>query len=634
MASILIVEDEALIARDLQQSLRAMGHEVPAPAGTAEDALRAAEKSAPDLVLMDIHLRGSLDGIAAAGRLREKFDPALIFLTAYADDETVKRARETQPEGYLLKPFNEDELRSTIEIALHKHATSRKLRESERWFKAALGAIGDAVLTMDASRRVTFMNSAAACLTGYSPQDALGRSVDDVFAIEHTDVREAQPEFQGEPGVPRPGEIAHHRSILRTRDGGSIPIEDTISPIPGDGHEVLGAVVVFRDMRSERALQERLALADRLAALGTLATGVAHEINNPLSYIASNAAYVLEVLSNLKPERTLTEQQVKDLKEALCDAADGVVRVRTIVDDLSTFVRGGPQNLTDCEIHEPLDAALKMAAPEIAPHAHLTRAFATGLPKVLAPKPRLAQVFLNLIVNALQAMPTEGRKGELRVETRLASGGKVEVLVSDNGAGMEPEVLRRIFEPFYTTRPVGSGRGLGLSICHGIVTGLGGELSATSTPGIGTVFRVLLPAALPDERGLPRLKARGSVLLVGDERLFPATLLGSLGEQHELTLAASARDVVGRLGLGERFDAIVCELEAPGFPGERLYGEVGALDPAQARRIVFVYGASALPSSSSFLQRVGNPRLEVPVLVDELGDQIRKLASAASREFR
>ncbi len=628
MAKILVVEDEALIARDLQQILRGMGHEVPAPAASAEEALRAAEKLAPELVLMDVHLRGALDGIATAGLLRERWDPALIFLTAYADDATVKRARETQPEGYLIKPFNEDELRSSIEIALHRHATARKLRESERWFKAALGAIGDAVLTVDGNRNLTFMNAVAAGLTGYSAQEALGRSIDEVFPIEHENGREAVPSPVNEPLATGKPALVHHRSILRRRDGSAIPIDDTVSPIPGDGRGVLGAVVVFRDMRSERALNERLALADRLSALGTLATGVAHEINNPLTYIASNAEYALDVLGSLGPARTLTEHQLHSLREALSDTMEGVGRVRTIVDDLSAFVRGGSQGRTDCEISEPLEAALKMAAHDLETRARVTRIFAEGLPRVAAPEPRLAQVFLNLIINALQAMPAAGRKGELRLETRFAPEGSVEVLISDNGAGMQPEVLRRIFEPFYTTRPVGSGKGLGLSLCHGIVTGLGGELSVKSEPGVGTEFRVLLPAvqAKTFAAAAPASR-RGAVLLVRDEQVFPSSLRRALAEHHEITLATSAREALGRVGLGERFDAIVCDLESPELSGERLYGEIRTLDPAQAERIVFVHGASARPGTRFFLQAVRNAQLEKPILADRLIAEVTSLVA-------
>lgn len=617
MATILVVEDEALVARDLRDTLRGMGHQVPTTAASADEAMRAAVANPPELVLMDIHLRGQVDGVAAAATLRARWDPALVYLTAYADAETVKRASETEPEGYLLKPFNEAELRSTIEIALHKHAMARKLRESERWFKTALGAIGDAVITVDGERRVTFLNAVAEGLTGFSAAEALGRNIDEILPVERQDST---------------------RSWLRTRAGLSVPIGETVAPIPGDGGKVLGAVIVFRDLRAQQAAQEQLALADRLSALGTLAKGVAHEVNNPLTYIASNAEYVLDVLSSIDPEqRSLGERQLREVKEALSDSMQGVERVRRIVTDLSAFVqggaRGGVESLEGCDVRAPIETALKMAGHELAARAQVACKFAEGLPRVDAPEARLAQVLLNLIVNAMQAMPGGARgKGLLRIETRLAEDGRVEVLVADDGAGMQPEVLRRIFEPFFTTRPVGTGAGLGLSLCHGIVTGLGGALLATSTPAVGTEFRLLLPVLRKSSIGKSSIArpgdasaARGSVLLVGDGQLFSDSLQRTMGEQFDVARTASAREALGRVGLGERFCAIVCDLDLHELSGERLYGELRSLDVAQAERVIFVCGPTPTPATRFFLHALRNARLEKPLVLDRLVSEVRSL---------
>src|SRR5258708_4312572 len=188
-ARILIVEDDRVVARDIQQQLSRIGHAVVGTTARGEDALQLALNTQPELVLMDVRLEGAVDGIDAAQQVREHCHIPVVFLTAYADDETVQRASATEPFGYLLKPFEDSQLRTVIEMALYKHAAQRKLRESARRFVATLSSIGDAVIATDDRAQVTFMNPVAEALTGWSQAQAAGRPLAEVFRIVNEETR-------------------------------------------------------------------------------------------------------------------------------------------------------------------------------------------------------------------------------------------------------------------------------------------------------------------------------------------------------------------------------------------------------------------------------------------------------------
>jgi len=257
-ARILIVEDEGIQALDMQRRLTALGYPVPVIASSGEEALQKTAASRPDLVLMDIMLPGKIDGIMAAEKIRAGFDIPVIYITAYADEDTLRRARITEPYGYIVKPFKERELYITIDIALYKSGMERKLRESERWWSTTLKSIGDAVIATDRSAVVTFMNAVAEDLMGWKLDDAFGRKLIDVFNIINRDTRLPVENPVGK--VLREGAIvglANH-TLLIARDGREIPIDDSAAPIKDGQGNITGVVLVFRDITErERAELER-----------------------------------------------------------------------------------------------------------------------------------------------------------------------------------------------------------------------------------------------------------------------------------------------------------------------------------------------------------------------------------------
>jgi PAS domain S-box-containing protein len=260
MTKILIVEDEGIVAQDLRYTLERLGYVVPATVSSGEAAIEKTAELEPDLVLMDINLGEEMDGVEAAEQIRARFDVPVIYLTSYADEETLQRAKLAAPFGYLLKPFNEPVLRTTIETALYNHEMEHRLRQSEQWLAAVLGSIGDGVIAVDGRGQVQFMNAVAEDLTGWRQEDALGRDSEQVFHVV--------------PGAREPLEATlvelGGRALLITRDGTEVPVAHTVAPIRGEGEQVSGVVWIFRDISEQVRLEERLEAVYRLGQELTL----------------------------------------------------------------------------------------------------------------------------------------------------------------------------------------------------------------------------------------------------------------------------------------------------------------------------------------------------------------------------
>ncbi|MBN1209119.1 MAG: PAS domain-containing protein [Myxococcaceae bacterium] len=263
--------------------------------------------------------------------------------------------------------------------------------------------------------------------------------------------------------------------------------------------------VLVRDITQQKMMEQRLIQADRLAALGTLAAGVAHEVNNPLSSVSVNLHFVAESLAGVRralsgaegpPDRAYLGSQLADCAQALLEAREGTSRIRHVVGDLRTFARGQSSEEGIADVKRALESSLNMVLPELRNRAHLNRHL-DDVPPVRGNESRLGQVFLNLLINAAQAI-REGAPERNQVDVHLREEGAwVVAEVQDTGHGIPADLMKLIFDPFFSTKPVGIGTGLGLSICHGIITGMGGEISVESTVGRGTCFRVKLPINKP-----------------------------------------------------------------------------------------------------------------------------------------
>ncbi|NOJ80965.1 sensor histidine kinase [Myxococcus xanthus] len=251
-------------------------------------------------------------------------------------------------------------------------------------------------------------------------------------------------------------------------------------------------VKLSRSLEQLRATQAQLLFADRLIALGRIAAGVGHEINNPLAFILSNLEYIHQ---ELQQKEHLSEQDRQEVLEALAETRDGAERIRLIVRDLQTLSRAEDVGTGPSDLGSVVRTAAKMAMHELRHRARLV-VDCEGLPPVQGNGARLGQVFLNLLLNAAQSIvPGEVEKNEVHIVACESKAGRVAVEVRDTGCGISPEHRERIFDPFFTTKPLGVGTGLGLAVCHGIVTSLGGTLTVESAPERGSIFRVTLPVA-------------------------------------------------------------------------------------------------------------------------------------------
>jgi CheY-like chemotaxis protein len=366
-------------------------------------------------------------------------------------------------------------------------------------------------------------------------------------------------------------------------------------------------------------MQEQLLISDRMASVGTLAAGVAHEINNPLAALVTNLDLLGRDLDVLEREHGLGEH-LQDIRAELGDARESAQRMRHIVRDLKIFSRStDEEHKSAIDVHRVLESSLRMAHNEIRHRARVLRDY-RKVPLVEANEARLGQVFLNLVVNAAQAI-REGdvEHNQIRVTTRLTEKGLVAVEVRDSGSGIEPENVKRIFDAFFTTKPIGVGTGLGLSICHRIVRALGGDLELESELGKGSAFRVLLPAAAATEEAPASVSApstaagrRGRVLVVDDEPMIAAAIGRTLGLDHDVVLTSAASAALQRISQGEEFDVILCDLMMPQMTGMDLYGELRRVKPAQAERMVFLSGGAFTAAARDFLDDVPNQRLEKP----------------------
>ncbi len=366
------------------------------------------------------------------------------------------------------------------DVSAHRR-TEEARKQSEALFRAAASSSFDAFFIVrrePEGLRLLRLNAHAEALLGRNAREAEGRLLSEFPHVAFI----APPELCQE--------------VWRT---GGTHDEELKQDLPGRDRRwfrrQLKAVgdcvaVMVRDITEHRESERRLRLNERMAAVGMLAAGVAHEINNPLAFVLSNLHYIEKELRRLKQ----AQSDMGEMMEAIADARDGAERMRGIVQSLGALSRGDSIKTQPMDVHEVLDNSVQLSWGRLRSRGHLEREYGEDVPLVLGNSVQLSQVFVNLLVNAAQALPETGG-GEVRVVTRRHNERMVRIEVQDNGCGILPENLERIFEPFFTTKPVGEGTGLGLSISHDIIRGLDGELTVTSSVGVGTSFCILLPVA-------------------------------------------------------------------------------------------------------------------------------------------
>jgi PAS domain S-box-containing protein len=483
-------------------------------------------------------------------------------------------------------------------------AAEQKAAKQAAILEAVVESAPDYVVQLDRDGVIRFMNRMEGVRT--ISQMIGTRWVDSLPADEHPKVHAAFASA-----------LVGVTSELEVQAGqpGGIPrfFHCRIGPVREQG-TITGFVMVARDVTDRKQTEMQLMLADRMASVGTLAAGVAHEINNPLAAVIANLDMALQDLGDLGERPDLPP----DLLDELNDARVSADRVREIVRDLKLFSRTHEDVFGAVNVEKVLDSTLRMAWNEIRHRAKLVKVYGSA-PRVLANESRLGQVLLNLIVNAVQAIP-EGNyeSNEIRVTTRMADG-QVIISIADTGGGMPPEVKQRLFTPFFTTKPVGVGTGLGLAISHRIISAMGGTITFESELGQGTEFRITLPVAdahaPPVTQKIPvggLASRRAKILVIDDEEMLGQAIRRYLAQDHDVDAVTSARVALERVASGSRYDLVLCDLMMPQITGMEVHETVAKIDKAQADRIVFMTGGAFTERARSFFETTHNQRIEKP----------------------
>jgi PAS domain S-box-containing protein len=484
------------------------------------------------------------------------------------------------------------------------------LRESEERYRLIVEATSDGIIQVDPQARITFVNRRFAEMLDYGPHEIVGKSICAFMSTSAAAV--AVEAIQGA----RRGGVVRKEAIdttFRHRTGAEIAVDFAVTLLADTYGRHPGALVVVRDITEQKKLQSQLMVSDRMASVGTLAAGVAHEINNPLAAVIANLDYFATRVQHLAGGDS------EEITGPIQDARDAAQRVRLIVRDLKIFSRSPidePRGAVD--VNAIMESSLRMAWNEVRHRARLVKLYAT-VPGVEANEARLGQVFLNLVVNAAQALPEgQAEQNEIRITTRLDES-RVIIEVTDTGPGIPPEIIGRIFDAFFTTKPVGVGMGLGLAICHRIVTDMGGRLTVASKIGKGTTFQVALPISTRGSREppvpvdpVPVAGRRGRVLVVDDEKLVIRAVKRILSADHEVVTLVSAAEALALCASGEEFDVILCDLMMPDMTGMDLHRELTRVAPEQASRMIFMTGGAFTPKAREFLSEVPKEHLEKP----------------------
>lgn len=503
-AHILVVEDEMVISKIIRSRLERVGYNVVGCAATGDEALEKARELRPNMLLMDIQLKGKMDGIEAAGLIRTRYHIPTIYMSGHVDKDTLARAKLTEPFGYLLKPVNAKEMHTTIELALYRVGLENKLRLSEEKYRELVERMPDIIHSVDPEGFLLTTNRQAEIVLGYTRDELLRMNISDLYPPE---IRENVS--SGFEELKKRGILTGIRSTLMSRRGERIEVEISSSAIYDENGVFVGTQSILRDMRENKRLKElkkafsdlkaaqaQIVRSGKMAALGQFAAGVAHEIRNPLTSVTMNVALLIDELAE-------DPKKLKKLKRIEKE----IDQTTKIVKSLLSFSHADNGEAKAVSVSLLIDETLDLRGAEIKRSGvEVERRYDPAAPQAIVNRSEIIQVFLNLINNAVDAMPEGGKltfdvAPETITEDSPVNGDPfkpgdlvVRALFADNGEGMTKETMAKIFHPFYTTKETGKGTGLGLFICLGIIEKHGGTMDVEAEKGKGTTFSVRLPA--------------------------------------------------------------------------------------------------------------------------------------------
>ncbi|MEN9580571.1 MAG: sensory box histidine kinase/response regulator [Pseudomonadota bacterium] len=652
---VLIVDDEYSVRRTFALFLKLDLYEV-FSAADALEAISILESEAIDVVVSDIILPRT-NGVGLLETIVERWpDTRVVLVTGEPTVETASQALRSGAHDYLAKPVSAERLREVVlkavrqkelvdENARLQRVNDLQRQELGRLVELRTAQVNDTrqALIATEARLSGLAANVPGVLVQFRYRPALAGDYFEVpyLAARAADMLGLDPNLVCDSpelflNAIHPEDRAQLLAALRTAEvegDGPILWQGRFIGPPQRWFEASARrqsiskdlwAAVLVDITERKALQARVMQSDRLATLGTLAAGVAHEINNPLTYL----------LNNLTLLRGNSALSVAARNELLDEALDGAARVRDIVRGLKTFSRPSEDAPVSVNLQRVMDSSIRMAQAAVRHRAALHREY-QNVPQVLANPSHLGQVFLNLIVNAAQAIRKGGSATQHRITLRtyVDPGGRIVAEVEDTGPGMTPEVRERVFEPFFTTKPPGEGTGLGLYICRDIIQATGGTLELETVPGRGTLFRVILPQAPRDSQPESLGRAPESqpsqqglrILVIDDEPMIGRSMRRLL-TGNTVTLLTSGRDALALLAR-EDFDVVFCDLMMPDLSGIDVYRELQSKHPRRAERMIFMSGGAFTDEDREFLGTVRNPRLDKPLDFESVNAALTRVSS-------
>ncbi len=622
---ILIVEDELVIARDIERQLIALGHRPVGMATSGEEAVALAATRQPQLVLMDIHLSGPMDGVEAARAIRARTIIPIIFLTAYTTSDVIDRAKAAEPSGYLIKPFEPIALRTTIEIAMHNHGLA-----SQVWLQsAALNAAANAIVITDRDGVVKWVNPAFSQMSGYSADEAIGKNPRDLLR-SGVHPREF---YQGMWLTLLAGKVWEGELTNRRKDGTQYVEGQTITPVKNSAGEVTNFIAIKRDLTDRRRLQAQFLHAQKMEVVGRLAGGVAHDFNNLLTVINGTADLALMGL----PDDHALRSEFAHIK----DAGDQAARLTR---QLLSFSRKQVVNPAVVNVGDNINHMAGLLRRLIGEDIELAVVSRPELDSVTIDPGQFEQVLLNLAVNARDAMP---QGGVLTVETSnvmvddvfaaghapAVAGPHVMVSVTDTGVGMTAEVRRQMFDPFFTTKELGRGTGLGLATVDGIVKQAGGCIVVESEPGEGASFRIYLPtvargSADVEPAALQPARGTETILVVEDEDGLRQVVTRMLkGAGFHVLAANGAKQALALLeSHPDQVHLVFTDVVMPGMSGVDLVTAIVAAHPGT--KVLFSSGYTDDATMRQVALARGRNFIAKPYTVAGLRKKIRDVLDA------
>ncbi|MEA1963611.1 MAG: response regulator [Candidatus Aerophobetes bacterium] len=480
-AHILVIEDEGIVAKDIQNRLRGLGYAVCGIVSSGEEAIKKVEERHPDLVLMDILLKGEMDGIEAAEKIRNRFNVPVVYLTAYANENTLHRAKIAEPFGYILKPFGEKELYTAIEMALYKHEMESKLKKSERWLATVLKSIGDAVIATDTKGFVRFMNPVAEALTHWKQEEALGKDLTEVFNIINEEKRALteNPVTKAiREGVVVPG--ANYTLVAEDRT--ETPVDYSAAPARDDKGDITGAVLAFRDITERKKTEEKVRIyQNRLRSLASKLS-IAEE--------KERQRFATDLHNSLAQLLALSKMKLGQLREG-ASLIDVITHLQQFLDQAIQEIRSLIYRLSPPMLYElGLEAALEWLCEDIHKRHNIQVDLEIdGQLNLLDNELRffLFRTVEELLMNV--ARHAQVRKAQVSLQRK---GDSLHVTVEDRGVGFDPAPL-----DVFSDR----GDGFGLFSIRERLRCFKGEMSVTSQPGQGTRVSLIVLLRAQKESG-------------------------------------------------------------------------------------------------------------------------------------